>query len=114
MAGNLVEGRVPGFYGGSYNVAENRYYLLLEDVPTKYRKFEWGIPPTLKQTEAIIAALGELHATWWMHPSLINQEPARAISGTVAVMTGADYRRYQEFADILQDRLSKKRDYPIR
>jgi thiamine kinase-like enzyme len=109
LAGNLAEGRVPAFYGGSYNVAEDRYYLLLEDVSTRYRKLKWGIPPTLKQMEAIIAVLGELHATWWTHPSLTNQEPARAIAETVAVLTRSDYPRYQEFADILQDRLSKKR-----
>jgi hypothetical protein len=102
LAGNLSESRVPVFYGGSYNAAENRHRLLLEDVSTKYRKFEWGFPPTLKQTEAIIAALAELHANWWTHRSVINQQPEQSISETVAV-TGADYRRYQEFADILQE-----------
>jgi Ecdysteroid kinase-like family len=54
-------------------------YLILEDLSSTHRLLARNTLPTADETLAAVAALAELHATWWDHPDLDSNIRAVAI-----------------------------------
>jgi len=70
IAAAMPQRLVPLCYDAHYETPQ-AWHLLLEDLTDSHVvATQWPLPPTRQQCEAIVTALGRLHAAWWDDPRL--------------------------------------------
>jgi Ecdysteroid kinase-like family len=99
---------VPRCFDAVWDDDTNNWHLLLEDLTTSHFTLaSWPMPPTLEQSERIIAVRARFHAGWWADPRL-------GVSiGTFVEPYDPPLRLFAEefvrFADRVGDRLPAER-----
>ena len=95
-------------YDAVYSAEESGYHLLLDDLSETHIAFPPSqLPPTEAHCEQIVDALADLHAYWWSHPQL-GELSVFPTTGSLLEDYRGDAKRYQNFANFLDDRLSPR------
>jgi hypothetical protein len=82
IAGAMAEPSVPRYFEAVWDADTSAWHLLLEDLTDSHFTLgDWPMPPTLAQSELIIAARARFHAAWWddrdsVSPSGLGSIPA--------------------------------------
>jgi hypothetical protein len=99
---------VPRCFDGAWDAQTNAWHLLLEDLTdSHYTIGNWPLPPTLAQSELIVAARARFSAAWWDDPRLgvsvgdWSEPENRQVEGLA--------EHVERFAERLGDRLSAER-----
>jgi thiamine kinase-like enzyme len=93
-----------------FSEEQRKLHLLLEDVSgTHYSELPSQLPPTRRNSELIVQALADIHATWWERP------PWDVIGWSLPDQVEVDRRikdvsdRIARFINFLSDRLTENR-----
>jgi hypothetical protein len=71
IAAAMAEPSVPRCFEAVWDPDTKTWHLLLEDLTDSHFTLgDWPMPPTLAQSEQIIAARARFHAAWWDDPRL--------------------------------------------
>ncbi len=108
IAGPMTVRLVPRCFDAMHDAGTKAWHLLLEDLTdTHFTLTDWPLPPTLDQSERIIALRARVHAQWWDDPRL---------GVSIGTWLDPDDRQLQalteevaRFADRLGDRLPVER-----
>jgi thiamine kinase-like enzyme len=66
VAAAMTRRSVPQCFAAHWDEATEDWHLLLEDLgQSHFIATAWPLPPTLRQCEQIVEALGRFHAFWW-------------------------------------------------
>jgi hypothetical protein len=99
---------VPRCFEADCDAQTSEWHLLLEDLTESHFTLgNWPMPPTLAQTEQIIAARARFHAAWWDDPRLGVSIGTWFDPGDEQLKVFA--QQVASFADRVGDRLSPER-----
>jgi Ecdysteroid kinase-like family len=99
---------VPRCFDAAWDADTNAWHLLLEDLThSHFTLTNWPLPPTLEQSEQIVAARARFHAEWWDDPRLGVSIGSWLDLGDRQLQQFAE--KVASFADRLGDRLSTER-----
>ncbi len=108
IAGALAARLTPRCYDAQWDSDSHAWHLLLEDLTdTHLIATKWPIPPTVADSERMIAAWARLHAAWWDDARLGASIGAWLDPDEAQRQRFAD--KYASFADRLGDRLAPER-----
>jgi hypothetical protein len=108
VAAAVPEAPVPCCFDAVWNKITKDWHLLLEDLTdSHFTLVHWPMPPTLPQSEAIIAAWARFHARWWDDARLGTSIGTWLQPNDPQIQTFAD--KYRQFADLVGDRLPAER-----
>lgn len=108
IAAAMSEQVAPRCFHAHWDAAALQWHLLLEDLTKSHFTLgDWPMPPTLVQTEQIIAARARFHAAWWNDPRLGVSIGTWLDPGDAQLRTFA--QQAASFADRVGDRLSPER-----
>ena len=108
VAAAMPESPVPRCFDAVWNEDTKDWHLLLEDLTeTHFTLIYWPMPPTLPQSEAIIAARARFHARWWDDPRLGTSIGTWLEPHDPQIHHFAN--QYRRFADLVGDRLPAER-----
>ena len=105
---------VPRCFEARFDRETNAWHLLLEDLTdTHMIASSWPLPPTLAQTERIVALHARFHAAWWDDPRLGVSIGTWLETGDAPLQAFA--AKVEAFAERLGDRLApERRDLYVR
>jgi thiamine kinase-like enzyme len=107
VANAMPPGIVPRCFGAEWDAATNAWHLLLEDLTdTHEHPTAWPLPPTQRQSEAILDAWARLHAAWWDDPRLGDTVGTWRDEAAMQETLQSFAETYARFADQMGDRLS--------
>lgn len=99
---------VPRCFDAVWHEETNDWHLLLEDLTdTHFALGVWPMPPTLEQSERIIAARARFHAQWWDDQRLGVSIGTWLASHDPQIQIFA--QEFERFADRVGDRLPSER-----
>ena len=108
IAPRLSARLTPRCYVAHWDGDTNPWHLLLEDLTeTHLVATTWPIPPTMRESERMIAARARFHAAWWDDPRLGVSIGTWLDPGDSHVSAFAD--EFARFADRLGDHLPAER-----
>ena len=102
----MADSPVPKCYHYAYAENSGRYHLLLQDLSDTHHH-NWDVEPTADSARKTAAGLANMHAWWWDHPQIVEDE---------RYPTAAVIRRYRAqidrglapMLDYLGDRISQE------
>jgi hypothetical protein len=98
----------PHCFDAHWDAEASQWHLLLEDLTESHFTLgDWPMPPTLAQSEQIIAARARFHAAWWDDPRLGVSIGTWLDTGDAQLQIFA--KHLASFADRVGDRLSPER-----
>ena len=79
IAAEISHPPIPHCYHSAYLKEQGKYHLLLEDLSDSHAPNR-NVKPTRERATKTIAAMAQLHASWWNHPklSLVGEFPNRS------------------------------------
>ena len=98
----------PRCYAAQWDIDSNAWHVLLEDLTeTHHVATTWPIPPTMAESERMVAARARFHAAWWDDARLGVSIGTWLDPDDAQLATFAE--EFARFADRLGDRLTPER-----
>ena len=108
IAGAMTARLTPRCFEAAWDAQTNAWHLLLEDLTDTHQvATDWPLPPTIADSERIIAARARFHAVWWDDPRLGAGIGTWTDPGDAQLHAFAE--EFARFADRLGDRLPAER-----